>query len=398
MTSSGETSRRINLKDLGREPFRIFFPEGVLAGILGVALWPLYFGGLTTFYPGQLHPRIMVYGMFGGFMVGFLGTAMPRLLSAPALGARNVLLLVSLHLVMVLSFATQHVLLGDGLFLVLIGLFGVMMARRARHRKDLPPPGFVLVGLAFVCAVMGAIIALFQPWNEETATRWVALHWLLTYQGFVLLPILGIGPFLLPRFFGLASPQEFGDDLNLSAAWKRKAALALAAGLLIVGSFLIETAGWFRVAYAVRFGVTLVYLLLEFPMHRAPKASNVLGASLRLAFGALLSGFILTALFPAFQMSLMHLTLVGGFAVILFTVATRVVFGHSGHLEKLKTGNRWMLVAVALMLLGMATRISGDFWPKIMASHYRYGALLWIGGVLLWSFYVLPKVREAEIE
>jgi len=58
--------------------------------------------------------------------------------------------------------------------------------------------------------------------------------------------------------------------------------------------------------------------------------------------------------------------------------------------------NRWLLVAIGLMLFAMATRISGDFWPKIMASHYVYGAIVWIAGVLLWSYYVLPKVRQVE--
>ena len=47
---------------------------------------------------------------------------------------------------------------------------------------------------------------------------------------------------------------------------------------------------------------------------------------------------------------------------------------------------------IGAMLLGMVTRISGDFWPAIMASHYNYGALLWIGGGVLWSIYVLPRV------
>src|SRR5438552_18474291 len=81
---------RITFADLGREPFRVLFPEAVLAGILGVSLWPLYFSGLTKFYPGEAHARIMAYGLFAGFIFGFLGTAMPRMLSAPALGTRNV--------------------------------------------------------------------------------------------------------------------------------------------------------------------------------------------------------------------------------------------------------------------------------------------------------------------
>ncbi|HEX9256014.1 MAG TPA: NnrS family protein, partial [Candidatus Angelobacter sp.] len=76
-----EKANRITLDDLGREPFRVFFPEGVFAGILGVALWPLYFTGVSSFYPGQAHARIMAYGLFGGFIFGFLGTAMPRMLS-----------------------------------------------------------------------------------------------------------------------------------------------------------------------------------------------------------------------------------------------------------------------------------------------------------------------------
>jgi uncharacterized protein involved in response to NO len=390
--------KRVTIADLGKEPFRIFFPAGVLAGIVGVALWPLYFGGITAFYPGQAHARIMAYGLFGGFIFGFLGTAMPRLLSAPPLGARNVFPLVFLHLAMVFCFAAQKIFWGDRLFLILLCLFITLMLRRARHRQDTPPPGFVLVGLAFACVLAGAVIALFEPWSSEETARWVRLQRLLSYQGFVLLPILGIGPFILPRFFGLASPHDFPEALVLPAAWKKKAVLALATGLLIVASFVIEVEGWFRTGSGIRFLTSLAYLISEFPLQRAPKASHTLGASLRIAFAGLVSGFLFGALFPAYRVGLLHLTLIGGFAVITFTVGTRVVFGHSGNLEKLKGKNRWLLLAVALMLFGMTTRISGDFWPRIIGSHYMYGSALWIAGVLLWSIFVLPKVLMVERE
>ncbi len=391
---AAETVKRIQLKNLGEEPFRFFFPQGVLAGILGVALWPFYFGGLTSFYPGQAHARLMAYGMFGSFILGFLGTALPRLLSAPPLGVANVLLLIGIHLAMVIVLLAQQILLGDSLFLTLLLVFGVLMARRARRRQDTPPPGFALVGLALLSALVGTVMALFQPWNEETGMRWVVLQQLFSYQGFILFPILGIGPFILPRFFGLPSPHDFPETRLPSLEWKKKALLAAGSGVLIMASFFIEAEGWSRTAYAIRFVVTLVYLVFEFPFHRAPNATNELGASLRIAFTALVAGFFFITVFPAFRVSLLHLTLIGGFAVITFTVATRVVFGHSGNLEKLKTPNRWLLVALSLMLFGMATRISGDFWPKIMASHYSYGAVIWISGVLLWSFYVLPKVMS----
>src|SRR6266704_2255993 len=119
--------KRLAFSDLGKEPFRVFFPEGVLAGIIGVSLWPLYFSGLRTFHPGEAHARIMAYGLFGGFIFGFLGTAMPRLLSVPPLGTRNVLLLLALHLTMVLAFAAQKILWGDVLFLSVLLLFLALM-------------------------------------------------------------------------------------------------------------------------------------------------------------------------------------------------------------------------------------------------------------------------------
>jgi uncharacterized protein involved in response to NO len=387
---------RIQFSDLGKEPFRVFFPEGVLAGVVGVSLWPLYVFKIIALYPGEAHGRIMAYGLFGAFIFGFLGTAMPRLLSAPPLGTRNVLTLLTLHLAMVVAFAVQKTFMGDVLFLILLLLFITLMGMRLRHRQDTPPPGFVLVGLAISCVLAGAIIALFEPQMEDAAAYWIPLQRRLSYQGFVLLPILGIGPFILPRFFGLPNPHDFAETLKPSKTWKKKAALAAGVGVLVIVSFFVESAGRIRLAYGLRFGATLVYLLLEFPFRLAPKMTNALGIALRIAFVSLIGGFVLIAIYPAYRVGLLHLTLIGGFAVITFAVATRVLFGHSGNLEKLKLKNRWLLVAVGLMLFGMATRISGDFWPKIMFSHYSYGALVWIMGVAIWAFFALPKVLQAD--
>ena len=61
----------------------MFFPLGTLAGLSGVALWPLHFGGVIESYPGQNHAHLMANGLFGSFIFGFLGTAMPRMLSVP---------------------------------------------------------------------------------------------------------------------------------------------------------------------------------------------------------------------------------------------------------------------------------------------------------------------------
>src|SRR3954471_7170295 len=168
--------KRIDFSDVGKEPFRAFFPEGVLAGVVGVSVWPLYVFKFIAFYPGDAHARIMAYGLFGAFIFGFLGTAMPRLLSVPVLGTGNVLMLFGLHFLMIVAFAARKIFLGDVLFLALLLLFLGLMLRRLRQRKDTPPPGFILVGMAFLCVLTGAVIALFEPRMEDAAAYWVPLQ------------------------------------------------------------------------------------------------------------------------------------------------------------------------------------------------------------------------------
>jgi uncharacterized protein involved in response to NO len=224
------------------------------------------------------------------------------------------------------------------------------------------------------------------------------LQHLFTYQGFALLPILGIGPFILPRFFGMPSGHNMPESIGETRPWLRKAALAFVAGAVIIGTFFLEAGGSLRLAYAIRFAASAIYMALEMPWKAAPKSGNPFGAAIRISLVGILSGFLAIAFYPAYRVGLLHLTLVGGFAVITFAVATRVLFGHSGNLAQLKQKNRWFPIALGLMLFGMATRISGDFWPKIMASHYVYGAILWIVGVLIWAVYALPKILVADEE
>jgi uncharacterized protein involved in response to NO len=190
----------------------------------------------------------------------------------------------------------------------------------------------------------------------------------------------------------LNSAHDLPESLKPTAAWSRKALLALGAGGLVIGSFFIEANGGVRLAYAIRFAATAGYMLLEMPLRKGPERSNIFGAAVRVSLAGIVLGFLAVALFPAYRTGLLHITLVGGFAVITFVVATRVLFGHSGNIAGLKGRNRWFLISIGLMLFGMFTRISGDFWPKIMASHYNYGAILWIVGVVIWGAYTLPKV------
>lgn len=362
-----------------------------MVGLAGVALWPLHFLGVVELYPGLSHARLMAYGFFAGFMLGFLGTALPRMLSAPPLRPAETGVLLLIYAAMSITLLRGKIVAGDFLFLVLLAAFGAVAAVRFWKRADLPPPGFVLVALAFLCAAAGAILGIVQTRLEDAFWAGTLQH-LLVYQGFILLPILGVGAFLLPRFFGLPSKHNFPESLSPPPGWTSKALLALVIGLVIIGSFWLEATGWFRTGPAIRLAAAGFYLAWEVPVFRRTAVRNAPARILRLAFLLLLAGFLAIVFHPEYRISLLHMTLVGGFAIVTLIVATRVIFGHSGNLSLLDRPNRWLWIASGLMILAMATRISGDFWPKVLVSHYSYGAVTWVIAVILWAIYVLPKV------
>jgi uncharacterized protein involved in response to NO len=271
----------------------------------------------------------------------------------------------------------------------------LLMSARLWRRRDVPPPSFILVALAVVCAMSGALLSIWTQYQEDA---FVAAAWqrLLIYQGFMLFPILGVGAFLLPRFFGMATRQEFPESRTPPPGWLKKFWSALAVGLVIMVSFALEAMGWVRAGPALRLLATAWYLVWEVPFYKLGETRGPSARILQIAFSLLLIGFLAIGLRPEYRVSLLHLTLIGGFAVITLVVATRVVYGHSGNAALLGQSNRWLWVSVAVILLAMTTRISGDFWPKVLASHYSYGAGGWIIGLLVWAGYVLPKVLRPD--
>jgi hypothetical protein len=282
-------------------------------------------------------------------------------------------------------------MVGDILMVCLILGFAGCMLLRMWRRKDIPPPGFILVALGLVCVLAGTALSVLES-HRELDPQWINLQHLLSFQAFILFPIMGTAPFILPRFFGMPSAHDFPGMLAPTRAWKLKALLALGAGVLVLVSFWIETVGRVQTAYLLRFTAVFTYFILEIPWRSAPDATHSFGVSLRVSIACMVGGFLAVALFPEYRVGLLHLTLMGGFAVITFTVATRVVLGHSGQIGRLKAPNRWLWITLGLMLLAMATRVSGDIWPVIMRTHYIYGALVWIVTALVWSVIILPSV------
>lgn len=377
---------------LPSEPFRVFFPVGLVAGVVGVALWPMLYAGWLTFYPNVAHARMMIEGFAGAFVLGFLGTAAPRMLEAPRLRPWELGWLAVLHGAMLFSHFTNHVMAGDAFFLLeLISMAGMLGARACFLSADHPPAGFLLVAFGFVSAISGLILLLVEPLLETNPFRF-QLARLLLYEGFLLMPIVGIGGFLFPRFF-VARPS--------SETPKRRSFPALEAflcGVLLFLSFGLEAAGFLRSAGLLRLFTGGTYLLRNVSFLRRSPEAGTLATSLRLAFLCVFIGLVAGGFLPSRKIALEHFLFIGGFGLLTFSVATRVLLGHGGRLPvamgKL-VSIRWI---AGLILAALFTRVVADFVPKILVSHHNYAALCWAAASIVWGILFLPLVRWADID
>lgn len=373
---------------LASEPYRVFFPAAILAGMIGVLLWPLFYSNHLSFYPSFAHARLMIEGFVGGFAVGFLGTALPKMLSVPALRVWQVALLF----VLFFSYNTAHLFgeirLGDGLFTIMMLAMIACIGMRVIHRKKLPPPGMLLAGMGLLCGAFGALWGSLFTFDGSIYVT--AFAYRLLYQAFILLPLLGVGTFIFPMILG--TPNK--SAALIGEKWRNKSLEAALIGGLIIASYWIEIKGRQQEMAWVRFALATVWLVKECGVMKIKGGKGVMAHSLRAGIGCLLLALVAVAVVQQQKIALDHILYVGGFGLITMIVATRVIFGHSGQGKQFNSWNKALVVCVGLLLLGMATRVSADFLPRVKNSHHVYAAICWVGVSIIWAIAILPSVRK----
>lgn len=381
------------------EPYRLLFAVGTFMGVFAVGLWPAYVWGALDFYPGLMHARIMIEGFLTCFVVGFLGTAFPRLLSV-----RRFTLEESLSWTLALVAASgchlfgNH-LWGDYLFTLSILLLVGSLLARYPSRKDTPPPGFVLVMLGMLCALIGGAMQVAIQLKPEGISPFVAhLSRLALYQGYLLLPVMGIGAFLIPRFFGMPNRQDFPESKQLPAGWIPRAIFAASCGALVLGSFALEAGGHARSGFALRAFAVLLYFYRELPIHEAKFNQGALALAMRISLLSIPLGYALMAIWPERQAAFIHVVFISGFSLLTFTVASRVILGHSGQSHLFRGKLKSVYALLGLLILAMATRVSADWLPDIRLSHLGYAAVVWMLGVVIWGGYLFRFLATEDRE
>jgi uncharacterized protein involved in response to NO len=373
------------------EPFRIFFPAGVLLGVVGVSLWVLFYLGAGIPYPNVAHARLMIEGFMASFIFGFLGTAGPKITSAPHFSLSEVTTIFTLDLLAAGAHSGSAHRLGDICFAICLFFFARSLAKRFRQRKDSPPPNFVLVALGLVSGLAGATLIAFS--EAAQYSRAYQFGGALLNECFVLLPVLGVAPFFIARLLDLPM-AELPESRAFPSGWLRQAAFAGLMGITIIASFWIDilnlptVGGWIRVA-AIAF-----YVVTRLPF----RGRTFLADCLRVGIMSILAGFIVVALFPIYRVGALHIVFITGFNFIAFTVAIRVVFGHSGNAHLFRKRLPFFLAVSFLISFAMFSRYVADLTPKARTIHLIAAAAFWLIATLIWMVKVIPNVAITELE
>lgn len=373
------------------EPFRVFFPLGIIAAVLGVLLWPAFYAGWIGFYPVFAHPRMMIEGFLACFVIGFLGTAGPRILSAPRLKPPELILMFTGMVACMVFQSRGDWQTGDSIFLgVMVLLLCGLLTRALFLRKDLPPPPLLLAVLGLLSAIVGIVLIKLSA-KIDAGAGTMRFANLLLYQGFLLLPVMGIGTFFFPRLLGV--------DAKKAPPGKRRWIFTGAFGLAILSTFAVESWVSAQTGLSLRAVLCCAFLLRE--VHWLKKAERIPG-SLSMAMKTALYcgayGLLAAAVIPQKHVAFEHLLYIGGFALLTLVVASRVLLGHSGDIA-IAGKKLWVVrIIAALTVLAALTRISADIFPKVQISHYKYAAWLSAFVFLAWAGWHLRRFFKPDPE
>lgn len=375
---------------LRREPFRALFPLAALLAWVGVLPWLLFGSGVIQKWLGAYHALTMTQGFLVAVAVGFLGTMIPRRTQTPPLSA------VELGLIVLGLAAVPAALLLDSLLaaeLAYLGVLGTLLqflVRRLRARTAAPPApaSFVLLPIGVLSGTGGAALVIFYVLSDDHAWA-LALGRNLTQQGMLLGLVLAVAPMLGPILArGRAASPAPGPRLTLL----RLGHVALGLGLL--GSFAVEQ--WLSVGLGLGLRGGCVAIGLIAPLLAPAERTSVHRSLFRLSLLMLPLGLLAAGINPAQRVPFLHLTFVGGFALMVMAVSIHVTLLHSGQAAQAER-NPWPVPVIGLLVVAAAVlRVAADHYPRHYFGTLTLAAALWLTAGAVWAVFLACRVTRGE--
>ena len=373
------------------DPYRVLFPIGMLAAVMGAGVWLVYAALVSEPYPVELHRRLMVGGFLHVFAAGFLMTAIPRF-TGSFLATLPEIVLQSLadSLWLVSAFDVTGSLfwwLGTAHFFCLALFFVRRLLRRTHTVYFL----FLYIALGLASGFFSALAVSLGPWIAAFES-FGAVARIYFFHGAIWALVVGVGGRIVTGFLGW--PITWGrspETATRTVAYLNNNPMQTAVAMVLLGSFFVE--GWVSVAWGrtLRALAVTATLGIGWRLYRPPHLRTPVTLGLWLSGWGIHAGLWLYALFPAYGVHLLHVALVAGLALTTVMMATRVSLAHGKHTTHGEQSRFFAVITVAMIaaaVIRLVAPMSGIWYAPLVGV----SSALWLASFFSWASFILPKI------
>ena len=362
------------------EPFRLFFPAGIVSLLAGALLWlPQIWS--ADHYPVLLHRYLVLNGFVSFFVGGFLMTAVPRFSKTDHAGKGEVFfyLIVSLAgLIPALGDNERlvHLFSASQSFILLFFIF-----TRIYKRRENPPYSFIFIFVGIFLWIFSSLAGVFNDFQS-----YKEIH----YEGAIASIILGVGSRLIPGILGHVEIVKAQRE-----AYERPAPILSTVPwyfFLFVGSFSVSYFVPETIAGSIRAVIVAFVGFIFWRLHKIPLITSALTWCIWVTGWLIVASFALKALWPDGLIHANHAFFLNGIVLLSLLIATRVIQSHGPKLKELENW-RGLYVVTGIILLASATRVTAVLLPEVYLTHLGYSSFVMVVGVLIWSIKYLKYVR-----
>ncbi len=362
-----------------KEPYRLFFPLGVLFLLWGALVWlPLIWSAAD--YPVTLHRYLMLNGFSGCFIGGFLMTAIPKFSKTNTASKIEVFIYL---LVTILGVFYARADMAGGVFICSalqpLVLFSFVLPRMSKRQEN-PPYSFVFIFVGLLLWIISALASLFFDGD---------LFKHIHYEGAIASIILGVGSRLIPGILGhqiivAAQKEKYEQTVSLL---KSKPVYFLSLMITFVVSYFLD--GF--LAHIIRAAVVFIVAIFYWNLWNAPKTKTALSWSIWISGWLITFSFLVKAFWSDGMIHISHSFFINGIVMLSLLIATRVLQSHGPKDSNLEKG-KILYVFSFFIVLAAATRVSAFLLPELYLTHLAYSSIMLALGVLIWSFKYLRYV------
>lgn len=376
------------------EPYRLFFPLGILAAAIGTGYWVLVYFSIAPIAP-------LFHGMFqtelfgAAFAVGFLMTAIPKFSGANPANHGEVVVALALYGLTPAALLLGRLAISQYAFFALMFSLVLFAIRRVRSGENNLPPSFTLVGAGLLCAICGSIFLLFP------LKSFLLLGSRIVEHGMLLCFTLGVGAFLGPRLMGVVQAElksiGVGATHNATPIYKNSLFISALTALMIFLSFGMEALGQFKLAGFMR-AIFATWHLWHFGVLSTPRSNTLIGRVVALALWLTVVGLWLSVLVASDIIGINHVTFIGGYALLIIAIGSQVTSSHAGQPEFWKRNYRRMIAVFGAVLVALVVRVVAARFPASYLSLIAISSVIFIAALAAWAPLILPLMGAKKLD